>query len=99
MEGFCLYQFRKTVNLRNFYDNGGGFVHKSNDMVQEFHLHLSDSKLQNSATTIAHIYILLVRIFEGEMIRGWTIWDQTDGCAKQYRCSIAYYLMSFLSKS
>ena len=25
--------------------------------------------------------------------------DQTDGCAKQYRCSIAYYMMSFLSKS
>ena len=27
------------------------------------------------------------------------MWDQTDGCAKQYRCSIAYYLMSYLSKS
>ena len=27
------------------------------------------------------------------------MWDQTDGCAKQYRCSIAYYMVSFLSKS
>ena len=27
------------------------------------------------------------------------MWDQTYGCAKQYRCSIAYYIMSFLSKS
>ena len=27
------------------------------------------------------------------------MWDQTDGCANQYRCSIAYYLMSYLSKS
>ena len=27
------------------------------------------------------------------------MWDQTDGCAKQYRCSIAYYLISYLSKS
>ena len=26
------------------------------------------------------------------------MWYKTDGCAKQYRCSIAYYLMSFLSK-
>ena len=26
------------------------------------------------------------------------MWDQTDGCAKQYICSIAYYLMSYLSK-
>ena len=33
------------------------------------------------------------------MIRGGTMWDQTDGCANKYRCSIAYYLMSFLSKS
>ena len=27
------------------------------------------------------------------------MWDQTHGCAKQYRCSIAYQLMSYLSKS
>ena len=27
------------------------------------------------------------------------MWDQTDGRAKQYRCSISYHLMSFLSKS
>ena len=27
------------------------------------------------------------------------MWDQTGGCAKQYMCSIAYYLMSYLSKS
>ena len=27
------------------------------------------------------------------------MWDQTDGCAKQYRCSIDYYMISFLSKS
>ena len=27
------------------------------------------------------------------------MWDQTYGCAKQYRCSIAYYLMSYLSTS
>ena len=33
------------------------------------------------------------------MIRGGTMWDQTCGCAKQYRCYIAYYMMSFLSKS
>ena len=27
------------------------------------------------------------------------MWYQTDGCAKKYRCSIAYYLMYYLSKS
>ena len=33
------------------------------------------------------------------MIRGGTMWDQTDGCAKQYMCSVAYYMMSYLLKS
>ena len=33
------------------------------------------------------------------MIRGETMWDQIDGCTKQYSCSIAYYLMPFISKS
>ena len=42
----------------------------------------------------------MARIFEKKQkIRGGTIWYQTDGCAKQYRRSISYYLMYFLSKS
>ena len=54
MEGCCLDRFRKTVNVSNFYDNGGEYVHQSNDMLREFHLNLSDSKLQNAATNTAH---------------------------------------------
>ena len=27
------------------------------------------------------------------------MWDQTDGWANKYRCSIAYHLMYYLSKS
>ena len=27
------------------------------------------------------------------------MWYQTYGCTNQYRCSLAYYLMSYLSKS
>ena len=63
-------------------------------------MRLSDSKLQNAATTKSHLYTLLARMFDKEqMIGGGTMWDQTDGCAKQYRCSIAYYQMYFISKS
>ena len=97
MEGFCLYRFIKQVNVNSFYDNGGGGVHQSNDMVREFYLHLSDSKLQNAATTTAHLHTLLANVFEIKMIRSGTMWDQTYGCAKHYRCSIAYYMMSYLS--
>ena len=83
-----------------FYDNYGGYVHQSNDTVREFHLNLSDSKLQNAATTTAHLYTLLARMFEKkQMIRGGIMWDQTYGCANEYRCYIAYYLMYFPSKS
>ena len=64
MEGYCLDRFIKTVNVRIFYDNGGGYVHQPNDTVRDFHLHLSDSKLQNAAMTTAHIYKLLARMFE-----------------------------------
>ena len=61
---WCLDRFIKTVNVSSFYDNVGRYIHQSNDMVREFHLHLSDSKLQNASTTTAHIYTLLARMFE-----------------------------------
>ena len=56
--------------------------------------------MKNAATTTAHLYTLLDRIFEKkQMIRGGKMWDQIYGCSKQYMCSIAYFMMSFLSKS
>ena len=64
MEGCCLYRFIKQGNVSSFYDNGGGGVHPSNDTIREFHLHMSDSKLQNAATTTAHLYTLLENVFE-----------------------------------
>ena len=76
MKGCCLYRFIKTVNVNSFYDNGGGYVHQPNDTVREFHLHLSDSKLQNPDMNTAHIYTLLARMFEKkQMIRCGTMWD------------------------
>ena len=64
MEGCCLDFFIKQGNVRSFYDNGGGDVHQSNDMIQNFHLHFSDSKLQNAANNTAHLYILFAKVFE-----------------------------------
>ena len=93
MEGCCLDRFIKQVNVSSFYDNGDGDVHQYNDTIREFYFHLSDSKLQNAATTTARLHT------KKQIIRGRTIWDQTDGCANQYRCSISYYLMSYLSTS
>ena len=93
MEVCYLYHFIKKV--RSFYDNGGGYAIQSNYTVWDFHLHLSDTKLQNAATNTSRIYILLARMLEKKIIRGGTLWDQTDGCANQYGYSIVYYLMFF----
>ena len=71
MEGFCLDRFRKTINVKTFYENGGGYVHQFNDMVREFNLHLSDSRLQNSAMTTDHLYTLLARMFEKKRDKRW----------------------------
>ena len=56
-------KFDKKNNVGIFYDNGGGDFHQSNDTIREFHLHLSDSKLQNAATTTAHLHTLLAKAF------------------------------------
>ena len=62
MEICCLDCFIKQGNVSSFYDNGGGGVHQSNYTIREFHLHLSNSKLQNAATTTAHLYTLLAQV-------------------------------------
>ena len=64
MEGCCLDRFIEKSNERSFNDNCGGDVHQYNDTIQEFYLHLSDSKLKNAATTSAHIHTLLKELFE-----------------------------------
>ena len=71
MEGCCLYRFIKQVNVSSFYDNGGRDVHQSNDKVREFYLYLSDSKLQNAATTTAHLHKLLAKVFEKKNDKRW----------------------------
>ena len=59
--------FRSLHKIRlcsSFYDNCGGDVHQYNDTIREFHLHFSDSKLQNAATTTDNLYTLLANVFE-----------------------------------
>ena len=64
MEGCCLDRFIKEGNVSSFYDNCGGDVHQYNDTIWEFHLHFSDLKLQDAATTTAHLHTLLVKKIE-----------------------------------
>ena len=62
MEELLFRSLQKKVNVSSFYDNGGGDVHQYNDKIREFYLHLSYSKLQNAATTTAHLHTLLEKV-------------------------------------
>ena len=71
MEIYCLYRFIKLVNESIFNDNGDEYIHQSNDMVREFYLHFSDSKLQNAATATARLYTLLASMFDKKNDKSW----------------------------
>ena len=66
-----------------------------------FHYFLLDDSKQDSATTTAHIKILIELLKKQKLMKSTlsTIWENTDGCAEQYICASSIYLMSFLSQS
>ena len=97
MEGSCLNRFIKQGNISSFYDNGGGDVHQYNDTIREFHLHLSYSKLQNTATTTAHLYTLLAQVFEKkQMIRFSRQWNTYTALRIRLFDPTLFYLLSFV---
>ena len=65
-----------------------------------FHSFLSDDSKHDNATTTAHSKRLISllknkKVFTTSLS---TIWEDTDGCAEQYRCASALYLMSVISQ-
>ena len=66
-----------------------------------FHSFLYDNSKQYSATTIEHIKRLISLLKNEKVLKTSlsTIWENTDGCAEQYRCASALYLMSVISQT
>jgi hypothetical protein len=94
MEG-CSVRFfpKEAIEL---YGETGAFDASKTEM--NFHSHFSDGKMQNAATTNRHMEVLINQLSnEGVMMQGGRILDNTDGCAKQYRCATALYLLSAIS--
>ena len=62
---------------------------------------LSDDIKQYSATTAAHIKQLISLLKNKQVLTTSlsTIWENTDGCAEQYKCASAMYLMSVMSQT
>ena len=66
-----------------------------------FHSFLSDDSKQDAATTTAHSKRLISLLNNKQVLRTSlsTIWENTDGCAEQYICASALYLMSVMSQT
>ena len=66
-----------------------------------FHSFLSDDNKQDAATTTAHSKRLISLLKNEKVLKtsSSTIWETTDGCAEQYRCASAMYLMSVISQT
>ena len=62
-------------------------------------LFLSDDSKQDSATTTTHSK-RLIELFKKNVLTSTlrTIWGENDGCADQYICASALYLISVMSK-
>ena len=56
-----------------------------------FHSFLSDDSKQDAATTTAHRKRLISLLKKKQVLTTSlsTIWENTDGCAEQYRCASA----------
>ena len=64
-------------------------------LMAQFHSNLSDESDQDASITAIHICILLKMLLTKQMIHPFltTIWNHTDGCAKQYCCPSYIYLL------
>ncbi len=64
----------------------------------EFHSHFSDCSRQDCSTTHEHMSVLFKNLMEkGVLRRGWTVYDATDGCGKQYRSATTLFLLSLIA--
>ena len=66
-----------------------------------FYSFLSDDSKQDAATTTAHRKRLISLLKNKQVLITSLskIWENTDGCAEQYRCASTLYLMSVISKT
>ena len=79
-------------------DNSSTTPSRQRDAV--FHSFSSDDSKQDSATTTAHSKLWIEFLKDKILLTTSliTIWENNDGCAKQYRCASALYLMSVMSQ-
>ena len=94
IEGIALEYFSE---LPNSHINSSAVSHQRHAV---FHSFLSGNSKQDAATTTAHSK-RFISLLKGKNVSTTllsTIWENSDGCAEQYRCASALYLMSVVSQ-
>ena len=71
---------------------------KSSFSRLQFHSQFSDDSIQDASTTNTHMMKMMDKLkLNNEEISGYTIWESTDWCSKQYRFGSALYVLSYIS--
>ena len=73
----------------------------NNKEKSEFHSYITDNNEQYACDSHAHMFHIFKTFLEsGILVSGVsTVWEDKNGCAKQYMCALAVYLMTVLSSS
>ena len=73
----------------------------SNEEKSESHSYISGDNEQDAFDSHAHMFHILKQFFElGILVYGMsTVWEDNNGCVKQYRCDLDIYLITVLSYS
>ena len=109
-EALCIVVHNEEIQSKHF---GGGVrvsiegytVHypsfmDGSSLVFDFHSYLSDDTTQMACTVHCHMIKLITQLMNDNVLsKGGRLLSTTDGCAKQYKCATAIYLLSMLSKT
>ena len=97
MEGVSVRNFSKE-KVEEFSSNTNIDFDEKKEIPMCFHSHLSDSTIQNAGSTHQHMIVLMDYLSEKKLLsKSSTLYCNTDGAAKQYRCANAICYLSFLS--
>lgn len=67
--------------------------------VMDYRCYLADDKRQDARTSYINTKHMIDRLRESTnlLVEGSTLYQQCDGCAKQYRCALSLYLQSAIA--
>jgi hypothetical protein len=95
MEGSSIETYPKEeINL----SESGQILTSAVTQKLEFDSHFLDCSWQDSSMMHEHMSVLFKHLMEKGVLRhGWTVYNATDGCGKQYHSAMTLYLLSLIA--